>query len=255
MARSTRPPARAYGVTPWSRAFLAAVDQSQQRRIAKARTYFRDRHVTGLTIGAGVVAAAVTGSQLDPFQTRLTMRTVDAATVVGLLSDLRATDDLMALARGEQPRVLGELIAPTESADVAVSCTCPIDDTCIHALAVAFEVAAEIDRRSTTLLKVMGVDLADLLAYRPGTGESGGPGDEPVVGGDCHAGDYHGADYHGDDTPLPALPAPQPFHIFTELDSSALRAALRASGVAALDVTEATDELALLYEHLTRWSR
>lgn len=235
--RNKRAPVRAYGVTPWGQAFLSVVDQSQHRRVTKARSYFRDRHVHRLTIGKGLITATVDGSQLDPFETTLRTRTVDAATVVDLLRGQHAIDDLMALARGEQPTTLGALIAPTESADVVAACTCPIDDTCIHILAVAFEVAAEIDRRATTLLTVMGTDLAELLAKQTGAHDADEPRDP-----------LHLVDYFGDGRTLPAVPTPPPFRVFTELDAGALRTALRASGVGALDVTEATDELAELYE-------
>ncbi len=242
MARTSRPPHRSYGITGWSQSFLAVFDQSQHRRVAKARTYFRDRHVHALSIGSGLVTATVAGSQLDPFETTLRTRTVDAATVVNLLISNGALDDLSAVARGEQPSTLGGFVAPTESADIAASCTCPIEDTCIHVLAVAYEVAAQIDRRSETLLTVMGADLSDLFTYRPDAGAEPSDGAaEPLAV----------TDFFGDSTPLPALPSPPQFHAFTELDAGALRTALRTSGVAALDVSEATDELAALYEAIT----
>ncbi|GAB20838.1 hypothetical protein GOEFS_132_00690 [Gordonia effusa NBRC 100432] len=242
MATKRQPPIRAYGVTEWSRAFLSVIDQSQHRRVTKARSYFRERHVHRLSIGKGIVGATVDGSQLTPFETTLRTRTVDAATVVDLLRQRDALDDLMAVARGEQPTILRELVAPTEAADVVAACTCPIDDTCIHVLAVAFEVAAEIDRRSSTLLTVMGADLADLLARQTDRGESTGAESTTPL---------QITDYFGDNQPLPNLPAPPSFRVFTEFDASALRAALRASGVGALDVAEATDELTELYEHIT----
>lgn len=240
MARSSRPPVRSYGITPWSRAFLAVVDQSQHRRVTKARSYFRDRHVHRLSIGKGLIAATVEGSQLDPFETTWRTRTVDVDTVVTLLRSHDALDDLMALARGEQPPTLGQFIAPTESADLVCSCTCPVDDTCIHALAVAFEVAAEIDRRATTLLTVMGTDLAELLEHQNDPTQSGGDDED--------SGTLQLTDYFGDARTLPAVPTPPPFRVFTELDVGALRSALRASGVGALDVMSATDELVELYE-------
>ncbi|MFW0791979.1 hypothetical protein [Gordonia sp. CPCC 205333] len=243
MAAKRQPPVRAYGVTVWSQAFLSVIDQSQPRRVTKARSYFRERHVHRLSIGKGLITATVDGSQLEPFETTLRTRAVDAATVVDLLRQRNALDDLMAVARGEQPVVLRELIAPTEPADVVAACTCPIDDTCIHVLAVAFEVAAEIDRRSTTLLTVMGADLADLLARQS---------DDIEPAEDNSSNPLDVTDYFGDSRTLPNLPAPPPFRVFTELDASALRAALRACGVGALDVAEATDELAELYDHVTR---
>ncbi|WP_325027358.1 hypothetical protein [Gordonia iterans] len=164
--KQSRPPVRGYGLTAWGRAFVAVVESgADHRHLTGARHYFREHHVEGLAIAPGQITAAVRGSQLDPFEVILRPRTVDPATVVELLRAGGNVDALLALARGEQPGALGELVAPTESADVASSCTCPDQaPRCIHVLATAFEVAAQIDKQPTTLLRVMGTDLPDLLA-------------------------------------------------------------------------------------------
>ena len=164
-----RTPTRGYAATPWSRALCDVVEGRDvgpvdSRRINKARSYFRDRNVRQLTIGNGLVTALVDGSQLEPFQVRVTMRTVHAPTVATLLRSQNSVEDLLSLTRGTQPEVLGQLVLPTESADIASECSCP-DDTvrCIHVLAVTYEVAAEIDRHATTLLTLMGTDLPELI--------------------------------------------------------------------------------------------
>ena len=47
---------------------------------------FRDRHVHALTVGVpGRITSSVSGSQLGPFDVTIDLRTVDAATVIGLL--------------------------------------------------------------------------------------------------------------------------------------------------------------------------
>lgn len=244
--RRTKAAVRGYGITGWSRAFVGVVESgADHRRITGARRYFRERHVEGLRIGHGVVTASVRGSQLDPFDVRLEMRTIDPETVVELLRRTGSTDDLLDLARGEQPTGLGELIAPTEPADVTSDCSCPDDaPRCTHVLAVSFEVAAEIDRRPTTLLTVMGTDLPELLAV--------------VQDGDR---DRHAA--VGDDDPLvaddpygdhrlppapPSFPAVDPL---SDLDPTALRQALRATGVPLTEVGEALDDLTTYYDVLT----
>ncbi|WP_026918290.1 SWIM zinc finger family protein [Gordonia shandongensis] len=265
MSRGRRAPVRSYGVTGWGRAFLDAVEGgAEHRQVTGARRYFRDRHVDALSITRGVVTASVRGSQLDPFDVRLEMRTVDAETVVGLLVSQGATDDLLDLARGAQPPTLGGFVAPTESADVVSDCTCPDErPRCTHVLAVAFEVAAEIDRHPATLLTVMGTDLPELLAAASGDGASGdgasgdGASGDGVVPAGSTGSDGEDRAPFGDDPfgdrlvapPVPSFPAVDPLD---DLDPTTLRHALRATGVATTEVTEALDELAAVYEVLTR---
>ncbi|MFT4199990.1 hypothetical protein [Gordonia sp. (in: high G+C Gram-positive bacteria)] len=249
MARSPRrAPPRAYGVTPWGAAFLRAFAGADTRRMTKARGYFRDRHVQALSIDAGRVTSSVSGSQLDPFAVTIELRTVDAPTVVGLLHRTGRVGDLTEVARGGQPGGLLEFVAPTESADATTACTCPVDDLCIHVLATAFEVAAAVDRDPAVLLAVMGAPLAELLALANASDASPGSADtvETAVGGPVVA------DFHGDDTLLPDPPLLTVANPFTEFEAPLLRRALRATGIAAVDVAEATDELAVLYERLTR---
>ncbi|GAB91114.1 hypothetical protein [Gordonia rhizosphera] len=244
---------RGYGVTRWGRAFVDVVETAgsggpDRRRITQARRYFRDRHAERLRIADGLVTASVRGSQLDPFDVTLTMRTVDTPTVVALLRDRDATGDLMALTRGEQPTVLGDLIAPTESADVAADCTCPDEaPRCIHVLCVAYEVAAEIDRSATTLLTVMGTDLPSLLAAATEaptrTRERDDHHDEP-------SGSAPVVDFYGTNAVLPPLPTPPRMNPITDLDGDALRAALRNSGVSPADIGETIDALEDLYDRL-----
>lgn len=241
-------PVRGYGITGWSRAFVSVVEAgADHRHITGARRYFRDRHVDGLVIGDGTITSAVRGTQLDPFDVILRTRAVDADTVVGLLRTTGDVDDLLAAARGEQPAGLGSLIAPTESADVESRCTCPDEaPRCIHVLATAFEVAAEIDRRPTVLLQVMGTDLPSLLAAAGGDEPTGHPA------GGAASGDAMPEDFYGDRVVLGPPPPFPSVDVLTEMEPSALRTALRATGVPATQLAEAFDDLATFYAELRR---
>lgn len=264
--KRARGPVRGYGITAWGRSFAEVVESgADHRHVTGARRYFRDHHVDGLDISPGRITAAVRGSRLDPFEVVLTTRTVDPATVVSLLRRAGQIEALLALARGEQPEALRELIAPTESADVVSACTCPDDaPRCIHVLATAFEVADRIDRRPATLLRVMGTDLPDLLALAQDRSDSAAtdspdgvettPGRSPFDDASSHAPaselrtrDAETTVFYGDHAPLPAIPTVPRADALTELDATALRAALRASGVGATQLAEALDDLAELY--------
>ncbi|ALG84059.1 hypothetical protein [Gordonia phthalatica] len=243
--RRTKTAVRAYGITGWSRAFVGVVEAgADHRRITGARRYFRDRHVDGLQIAHGFVTASVRGSQLDPFEVRLEMRTVDPATVIDLLRRTGDADTLLELARGEQPPALGNLIAPTEPADVVSDCTCPDDaPRCTHVLATAFEVAAEIDRRPATLLTVMGTDLPELLAVA----QDDEPGPTAVESDPLTVDDPFGD--HLLPPPTPSFPV---VDALTELDPAVLRQALRATGIPTTEIAEAFDDLATFYDILMR---
>lgn len=256
--KRSRPPVRGYGITAWGRAFAAVVEAgADHRHLTGARHYFRDRHVDGLAIAPGQITAAVRGSQLDPFEVALVPRTVDAQTVVDLLRRTGEVDALLALARGEQPAALGALIAPTESADVASSCTCPDEaPRCIHVLAAAFEVSAQIDKQPVTLLRVMGTDLPDLLALAQERDSTDPSGDGPVPPSAPEESATQAEppspvelaeSFYGDRAPLPRPPAFPRVDALSELDAGALRSALRASGVGATAMGEAVDDLAELY--------
>ena len=248
-ARRSRSAVRAYGITGWSRAFVDVMEAGvDHRRITGARRYFRERHVDGLQIAHGVVTASVRGSQLDPFDVRLETRGVDPATVIDLLRRTGDADALLELARGEQPPALGNLIAPTEPADVISDCTCPDEaPRCTHVLATAFEVAAEIDRRPTTLLTVMGTDLPELLAVAQGDDTASDWEPHATAAAPLTVDDPFGD--HLLPPPVPSFPA---LDVLTELDPTMLRQALRATGVPMTEIAEAFDDLAGFYDILMR---
>lgn len=242
--RAGTPPVRGYGLTPWGRAFAAVFEAgADHRHLTGARRYFRDHHVDRLEFGRSEITASVRGSQLDPFEVILTPRPLDPQTVVDLLRRMGGIEALLALARGDQPAVLGELIVPTESADVASSCTCPDEaPRCIHALAVAFELSAQIDKQPTALLRILGTDLPDLLALAQDRSA-----DSAAQRPDASDESAPDLDFYGDHLRGPTPPSFPRVEALAELDAAALRTALRASGVGATQVAEALDDLAELY--------
>lgn len=246
--------ARGYGRTPWSRALVDLVETdartatgaSDGRRITKARMYFRDHHVQGLRVSAGIVGASVRGSQLDPFDVTITVPTVDVGASVRSLRPDGHLDDVLAVARGEQPRTLGGLLLPGAA---TADCTCPDDaPRCIHVLAVTYEVAAQIDRSATVLLTLAGIDvtlLLDEMRKQTETQRSPAPGNEHHRDGRVPA-----VDYFEVSAALPALPSIPRMNPLTEFDGTDLRRALRASGVGPGEVAEAVDTLGDLYDML-----
>lgn len=247
MSAKKKPAPRGYGLTPWSKGFLLAVETpAELRKITKARTYFRDRNVIDLVVRSGRVTGLVQGSQLDPFEVEIEAGPADPATVVSMLRERGKADELVSVTRGKQPDTLGSMVIPADSTDIRTECNCPVDDDrCIHVLAVSYELAATIDKEPATLLTIMGADLPLLLAHlrdnadRPDERAPDAPAPSEV-------------DFYGDGRQLPGLPHPPPLDVLSELDTTALSAALRRSGSAAMDVAQAVDELAELYARITR---
>ena len=250
-------PVRGYGLTPWSRAVVDVVEGrtdgagpvADGRRIVKARSYFRDRNTRRLTVGPGTVTASVWGSQLEPFTVRVSVDVVDTSALAAALRDRGAAGEMLSLNRGEQPPALGGLLIP-DAAAVTAECDCPDSaDRCIHILAVAYEVAAEIDRTSTTLLTLRGTAVPDLLAALGDTPAATADGTGAEPGSDDRL-PVPAVDFYGTGATAPPLPDPPSMNPLTDLDAGALRAALRASGVPAADLAEAVDELGDLYDRL-----
>jgi uncharacterized Zn finger protein len=243
-----KPAPRGYGLTAWSKGFLLAVESTAElRKITKARTYFRDHNVIDLVVRSGRVTGLVQGSQLDPFEVEILAGPADPATVVSILRSQGKAEELVAVTRGKQPDLLGTLVIPAAPADVRSQCNCPVDDDrCIHVLAVSYELAAAIDSDPATLLTIMGADLPLLLAHLRDNS------DGPETPADSTAPVPSDVDFYGDGRQLPGLPHPPPLDVISELDTTALSAALRRSGAAAMDVAQAIDELAELYERITR---
>lgn len=247
MSAKKKPAPRGYALTPWSKGFLRAVESpAELRKITKARTYFRDHNVIDLVVKSGHVTGLVQGSQLDPFEVEINAGPADPATVVSMLRERGKAEELVAVTRGKQPDLLGSFVIPADPTDVRTECNCPVDDDrCIHVLAVSYELAASIDKDPSTLLTIMGADLPLLLAHLREGADS--PDNRPAS-----APPPSEVDFYGDGRQLPALPHPPPFDVLSELDTTALSAALRRSGAAAMDVAQAVDELAELYARITR---
>ncbi|PYE17969.1 putative Zn finger protein [Williamsia limnetica] len=247
MSAKKKPAPRGYGLTPWSKGFLLAVEgPAELRKITKARTYFRDRNVIDLVVRSGRVTGLVQGSQLDPFEVEIEADPADPATVVAMLRERGKADELVSVTRGKQPETLGSLVIPADSTDIRTECTCPVDDDrCIHVLAVSYELAATIDKEPATLLTIMGADLPLLLAHLRDNADRL---DERTTDSPAPT----EVDFYGDGRQLPGLPHPPPLDVLSELDTTALSAALRRSGAAAMDVAQAVDELAELYARITR---
>ncbi len=181
----------------------------------------------------GAAIGEVQGSQLRPFTSTVTVRTLSEDAVGELIEQVRSSPGLLArLAGGVLPEELGPLLLPRRAGELDFDCTCPDDGwPCKHAAAVAFLLAEHIDENPLSVLRLRGVDLSMLI---------GGVEEEAPDDGD----------FYGDDTELPELPVERFRPALDDLDPMLLRRALRAGGTDEAVVIRGMSDLGDLYRRL-----
>lgn len=136
---------------PWSRSFIAAVAGNAERP---------DLEVTDLKIEPGVISARVDGCEVTltaaPIPQRIWTAMTRYAKGMGQLED--AVDGRIQSVHLEHllEEDWGEQLIPRPRA-IAQACECGEGAGCVHAVALAYEVAEEIERSSRVLLGWRGV--------------------------------------------------------------------------------------------------
>ncbi|MCF8786410.1 SWIM zinc finger family protein [Rhodococcus ruber] len=222
------------GRTWWSKELVAAMEQvADKSRLARGRTYARSGQVVSMRLEPGAAVGEVQGSQLRPFTSTVTIRTLDEDAVADLIDRVRSAPGMLVrLAGGALPEELGPLLLPRRAGELDFDCTCPDDGwPCKHAAAVAYLLAEHVDEQPLAVLTLRGVDLST------------------VIGGvdEAEAGDE---DFYGNEIRLPDLPA-EPYRPAPEdLDPTLLRRALRAGGTDESVVLRGTSDLEEMYRRL-----
>lgn len=216
-----------FGRSWWSRELIAAMEQvADKGRLSRGRSCARGGQVISLQVAPGLVTAEVQGSQLRPFTATVSIRTLDDGALAELVAQVRAVPGtLAALVSGAVPEALGPLLLPRKAGELDFDCTCPDGGwPCTHAAAAAYLTAEHIDHDPLAVLTLRGVELDAVIRGVAGDGAAwdGVSGDEPHV---------DPADFFGDRTTLPALPTEEFRPALDDLDSTLLRAVLRAGAV------------------------
>jgi hypothetical protein len=136
---------------PWSRSFIAAVAGNAERP---------DLEVTDLKIEPGVISARVDGCEVSltaaPIPQRIWTAMTRYAKGMGQLEE--AVEGRVQSVHLEHllEEDWGEQLIPRPRA-IAQTCTCDGGPGCEHAVALAYEVAEELERSPRTLLRWRGV--------------------------------------------------------------------------------------------------
>lgn len=156
------------GAGPWARWLASAVvpDESSARA-ERGRSLARDGAVDSVVVGAGTIAARVTGSTGNIYAVTIDTAPIPPSAWQAATRAVRTRPSLAAGAEGRAQSVhLAHLLATEHGAALAPppagvlrTCTCPDDAAaCKHVAAVAFAVADAIDRDPALFLRWRGCE-------------------------------------------------------------------------------------------------
>jgi uncharacterized Zn finger protein len=163
----------AIGRTWWSRRFLASLEPlAEGGRLGRGKYYARKGQVMELALSAGMVAARVQGTRVEPYEVNVSIAVIDDDGWRAVLEHLAAEAGFAALLlAGEMPPEIegvfaraGQDLFPGRSSDLRTACTCPDwANPCKHVAAVCYLVAEAFDDDPFLLLSLRGREREDVL--------------------------------------------------------------------------------------------
>lgn len=158
--------------TFWGKAWCQNLERYSDyaNRLPRGRSYVRNGALIDLKIGAGVVAARVSGSSL--YKTTVTVSALPEARWRAIAADCAGSiDSLVELMQGRLSKDVMERICREGAGlfpapkDIAFDCTCPDwAAMCKHIAAVLYGVGARLDETPELIFTLRKVDAAELLA-------------------------------------------------------------------------------------------
>ncbi|MBE0643925.1 MAG: SWIM zinc finger family protein [Bacteroidetes bacterium] len=163
-----------FGGTWWGRKWVRTLESFNiGARLGRGKSYARGGQVADLVIGAGEVRARVQGTRRTPYKVSIRLRAFTAEEWQGIVRRLRRMPiEVAALLRGEMPEALDAIVAekglslfPRTDSDLITDCSCPDwSNPCKHIAAVYYLLAEAFDDDPFLLLRLRGMDRAQLLS-------------------------------------------------------------------------------------------
>ncbi|MFZ1729996.1 MAG: SWIM zinc finger family protein [Bacteroidota bacterium] len=163
-----------FGGTWWGRKWVKTLESFNiGARLGRGKSYAREGQVAELVIGAGKVRARVQGTKRKPYKVSIRLRAFTAGEWQGIVRRLRRMPiEVAALLRGEMPEALDAIVAekglslfPLTDSDLTTDCSCPDwSNPCKHIAAVYYLLAEAFDDDPFLLLRLRGMDRAQLLS-------------------------------------------------------------------------------------------
>ena len=175
-----------FGKSWWARRWIEVLESFNiGARLDRGRSYARRGQVLSITIGKGTVSAEVQGSRPKPYQVRIKVETLSRAHWKRLANALGRQALFGAkLLAGEMPeriedafKTAGLSLFPGRSKDLQTDCSCPDwSNPCKHIAAVYYLLGEEFDRDPFLILKLRGMERAELIRLIGGSAAAKGKG-------------------------------------------------------------------------------
>lgn len=163
---------RAIAKTFWGKAWCDNLERYSDfaNRLPRGRTYVRNGSVVDLQIGAGKVAALVSGSEI--YEVAVEVKPVSKARWRSICADCAAgIDSLVELLQGRFSKGVMERLCQQRTGlfpsppEIQLSCSCPDwASMCKHVAAVLYGIGARLDQQPELLFRLHNVDEKKLIA-------------------------------------------------------------------------------------------
>lgn len=158
----------------WGKSWCSNLERyaDYSNRIGRGRSYVRHGAVLDLQIKPGRIEALVQGSQARPYEVRIGIDPLGAATWRNIRTACKdRIDSLQALLAGQFPEALAELFMTRDKGlfpsprQIHFQCSCPDwADMCKHVAAVLYGVGARLDEEPALFFVLRGVTVDDLIS-------------------------------------------------------------------------------------------
>ncbi|MCH2228361.1 MAG: DEAD/DEAH box helicase [Candidatus Caenarcaniphilales bacterium] len=157
---------KTYGNTWWGRSWIEALEQIDDARLKRGKTYANTGKVLNLDVSDNVVAARVSGKYSPYYETKMTLQKFNPDQIALLKKLIQDNPSLSSeLSLGKLPESLLDFCAeynidllPKQWSDIKSSCTCfDWANPCKHLAATYYMLANEIDKDPLLLLKLRGL--------------------------------------------------------------------------------------------------
>ncbi|WP_288813597.1 SWIM zinc finger family protein [uncultured Corynebacterium sp.] len=151
----------------WAAATLmeALAQQADSGRLARGREYYRAGKILGVELQTNVISGLVAGSQLEPFDVSIRLRSLGKRQLAFVEQELLMdASHVRSLVKGSAPGVDVAAILLRKDHLATTTCTCPDRSTaCKHVVAVMYAVSAQLSRDPLQVLRLRGIDPVPLL--------------------------------------------------------------------------------------------
>ncbi|MFI0434329.1 MAG: SWIM zinc finger family protein [Parachlamydiaceae bacterium] len=185
---------RAIAQTFWGKAWCENLEifTDYQNRLARGRTYVRNKSIIDLKITKGEIQAQVIGTSI--YQVCIHIKPIEELKWKAFVEKCRQTiESLNQLLQGTFSKDIEKIMTEKETGlfprqdEFSMHCSCP-DSTgmCKHIAAALYAVGASLDKNPASLFELIGADTSDLIFRRNGDAPISRDVDDHQISTDHH---------------------------------------------------------------------